>query len=113
MRILVVVPYVPSLIRVRPYNFIRALGSRHEITVLAVSMSGEAQDVPRLQAYCEQVEVVPFSRGAALRSAAAAALRGDPLQAAVCQSSEFSERLDALLATGHFDVVHVEHLRAA
>jgi polysaccharide biosynthesis protein PslH len=113
MRILFAVPYVPSLIRVRPYNFIRALADRHAITVLAMSMGGEAQDVPSLQAYCEHVEVVPFDRIAALRSCATAVLRGDPLQAAVCHSPAFGQHLDALLAGRRFDVVHVEHLRAA
>jgi polysaccharide biosynthesis protein PslH len=40
-------------------------------------------------------------------------LVGHPLQAAVCHSRALDARLAVLLGTGHFDVVHIEHLRAA
>jgi polysaccharide biosynthesis protein PslH len=113
VRILFALPYVPSLIRVRPYNFIRALARRHEVTVLATSMGGEAEDLAALQAFCEAVHLVPFRPGTALRSCARAALRGEPLQAAVCRSPEAERRLRELLVQRRFDVVHVEHLRAA
>jgi len=113
VRILFVLPYVPSLIRVRPYNFIRSLARRHEITVLATSMAGEAEDVAALQAICEGVHIVPFRLATGLRSCARAALCGEPLQAAVCRSPAAERLLRDLLARGRFDVVHVEHLRAA
>src|SRR5262249_37155871 len=55
---------------------------------------------------------VPISRRASLRSCAAAALRGEPLQAAVCRSPALSARLRALVAAERFDLVHFEHLRS-
>ena len=36
MRILFVVPYMPSLVRVRPFNFIKQLSLYHEITLIAL-----------------------------------------------------------------------------
>jgi len=113
MRILFVLPYVPSLIRVRPYNFIRQLARRHEVAVLATGSGREVADGDGLRAICRGVYMVPLSRAASLRSCALAAARGEPLQSAVCQSPALEGRLLELLAERRFDVVHVEHLRAA
>jgi sugar transferase (PEP-CTERM/EpsH1 system associated) len=113
MKILFVTPYIPSLIRVRPYQFIRALAHRHEVSVLASSLGGEPHDVAELQALCRRVVIVPFRLAAGVRSCATAVLRGDPLQAAIGQSAELDRQLDALLARERYDVVHIEHLRAA
>ena len=45
MRILFVAPYVPSLIRVRPYQFLRALaGLGHTITLVALGADGAQAD---------------------------------------------------------------------
>jgi sugar transferase (PEP-CTERM/EpsH1 system associated) len=113
MRILFVLPYVPSPIRVRSYHFIRELAQRHEVSVLAASGAGEMRHVGELQALCPQTDVIPLQLPTMVRSCAAAAVRGEPLQAAVCRSPSFETRLRELLASGCFDVVHVEHLRAA
>ena len=43
MRILFIVPYVPSLIRVRPYNFIKALAGRGHRITLATLWENEAE----------------------------------------------------------------------
>jgi sugar transferase (PEP-CTERM/EpsH1 system associated) len=113
LRILFLLPYVPSLIRVRPYHLIRELARRHEIHVLATSTSRELQYVEQLRSFCRSVDVVLLRPGASARSCFAAALRGEPLQAAVCRMPELERRLDAILAEHAFDLVHVEHLRAA
>jgi polysaccharide biosynthesis protein PslH len=113
LKILFALPYVPSLIRARPYNFIRELSDRHEIHVLAVSPVQEIDDAGALREFCRGVEVVPLRRFASLRSCATAAVRGEPLQSAVCRSPALAHRLADLLAREHFDIVHVEHLRAA
>ena len=45
MRILFVVPYVPSLIRVRPFNLIRRLHARgHHVTVATVWVDAQEQE---------------------------------------------------------------------
>lgn len=113
MKILFVAPYVPSLIRVRPYNLIRELSRRHEVTVLATAQAAETSDLADLRAMCERVEIVPLRLSVSLRSCGLAALRGDPLQSAYCQMPEVGSRLTDLLATNRYDVAHVEHLRAA
>ncbi len=113
MRILFVLPYVPSLIRVRPYNLIRELARRHEIHVLATTTRRELQYAEHLRAFCRFVDVVPLRLGASARSCFAAALNGEPLQAAVCRMPELQRRLGDILVEDDFDLVHVEHLRAA
>jgi len=42
MRILFISPYIPSLIRVRPYNILRALVERgNKVTLLALKPPGD------------------------------------------------------------------------
>jgi hypothetical protein len=51
MRILFLAPYPPSLIRVRPFNWIKHLAAQgHEITLLALVSS--AQEAADLNAVC-------------------------------------------------------------
>lgn len=114
MKILFVVPYVPSLIRVRPYHFVRELTrAGHAVTVLAATLGGADADTEALRPLAERVEVVRVRGTESARSCAAAVLGGEPLQSAVSISPALRARLRALLAQEPFDVVHVEHLRAA
>lgn len=113
MRILYVLPYVPSLIRVRPYYFIRELARRHELTVLAVAPGREEADAAGMRGLGARVETVPLRMGEALRRCGAAFWSGEPLQGAICRSREMESRLTELLADGRYDVVHLEHFRAA
>ncbi len=113
MKILFVLPYVPSLIRVRPYNFIRELSRRHEVTVLATDTPRGSAAAESLRDFCRDVVVVPLKLPAALWGCARGAARGEPLQAAFCRSSALESRLRDLLAEQRFDLVHVEHLRVA
>jgi sugar transferase (PEP-CTERM/EpsH1 system associated) len=113
MRILFVTPYVPSLIRVRPYHFVGELARRHAESLLAVDSPRAFADANQLRASLASVDLVPLRFSRALRSCARDVLHGDPLQAGVCQSPELDTRLEQLLRKCDFDVVHVEHLRAA
>lgn len=113
MNVLFVLPYVPSLIRVRPYHFIRELARDHEVTVLALGSVRELPNVEALRALGARVETVPLNRGEALVHCGAAVLRAESLQGAVCQSRAMEDRLARLLQGTRFDVVHVEHFRAA
>ena len=51
MRVLFIVPYVPNLIRVRPFNLIRCLADRgHDVTVLTLwSDQEEREDAVKLR----------------------------------------------------------------
>lgn len=117
MRILFVSPYVPSLIRVRPFQFIRALASLgHRITLVALGADGAQADSEALEAltpYCEAAHVVPLSKRAAALRCALRLATPTPLWAAYCFSPEMEALLQNLVSEQTFDVAHVEHLRAA
>lgn len=116
LRVLFVAPYVPSPIRVRPYQFVRALvKAGHEVTVAALSdgLDGEEEAVRKLREICRAVHVVPHPKRLALMNCLTALPTPTPLWAAYCHSSQMSRLLRELSASGDFDVAHVEHLRAA
>jgi polysaccharide biosynthesis protein PslH len=113
MRILFVSPYIPSPIRVRPYQWIRSLSRLgHEVHLVALHPPEDRwiEDVP-VRDCCASVAVYELSRGNTLRNAAAAVPKGVPLQAAYSHHPE-AERAIARAAED-CDVVHVEHLRGA
>jgi glycosyltransferase involved in cell wall biosynthesis len=115
MNILYIVPYVPSPIRVRPYQLVRALLRRgHRVTLAAVWTSGEERaDLGALAASgieCVQAQQ-PRWRSAA--NSLGALVMGTPLQAAYSWQPEFAGNLRRLVQERRFDVVHVEHLRGA
>jgi polysaccharide biosynthesis protein PslH len=115
LRILYVLPYVPSPIRVRPYQIIRSLVRQgHRVTVAALE-DGLATDAVRreLHELCENVHIIPHSKAAAAVNCLAALPTPTPLWAAYCRSPKMARILRELTATGQFDVAHVEHLRAA
>jgi sugar transferase (PEP-CTERM/EpsH1 system associated) len=114
MRILYITPYVPSLIRVRPYNLIRSLAQRGQhITLLSVSSSAqEEKGANRLTEWCQRVETVPVSHTRSLWSCVKALPQpGLPLQAVYSFSPRMQKRIQTLLKEEQFDLVHVEHLR--
>jgi sugar transferase (PEP-CTERM/EpsH1 system associated) len=113
VKILFVAPYLPSLIRVRPYHLIRELSRRHDISVLATDSARVISEIDSLRQWCRSIDVVAMRPGEAARSCVTAALRGDPLQAAVCQSRQLDHAMRGQLAGRDFDLVHIEHLRAA
>ncbi|HEX9018480.1 MAG TPA: glycosyltransferase, partial [Anaerolineaceae bacterium] len=117
MKILFVVPYVPNLIRVRPYNLVRSLAKRgHEITLMTLwSSEAELRDVEALKPVCADVQAVHLPSWRSLLNAALALPVDMPLQANYCWHPELDRRIHAeLAATGpgaRYDAVHVEHLR--
>jgi sugar transferase (PEP-CTERM/EpsH1 system associated) len=92
---------------------VRELARRHQVHILAVDSPQAVAAIDDLHQIGVTVDVVPLRGLSAVRSCISAGLRGDPLQAAVCQSPLLDQRFDHLVAEGDFDIVHVEHLRAA
>ena len=116
MNILYTTPYVPSQIRTRPYNLIRALVRMgHQITLLTAA-STSAQDleqVDELRTWGMHVEAFPVPLARSLGNCLRALTTGEPLQAVYAYHPGMEHRLCELLSEGDFDIVHVEHLRAA
>lgn len=112
MKILFIVPYVPSLIRVRPYNLIRSLSENgHEVTVATLWNSDEEeQDMRELEPYCHTVRGVRVPKSRSYLNSLLALPTRTPLQVVYSWLPAFENLLDQLDPEG-FDVIHVEHLR--
>jgi len=115
LRILFVSPYLPSQIRVRPYNLIRALAERgHQITLLALEPPGDdTSGLDSLRGWCRSVQTVPLARWRTLWNGLCALPGQTPFQAAYSRSPQMSALIQRTLDETDFDVVHVEHLRGA
>lgn len=115
MRILFISPYLPSLVRVRPFNLIKYLASRgHQITLLALVPPGEdTASLETVAAWCERVETVPLPRWRTLWNGLTAIPSRMPFQAAYSRSAEMARLIRQVQQAGQFEVAHVEHLRGA
>lgn len=132
MRILFISPYIPTPIRTRPYNFIRALARRgHEITLLALRAPGDPAAPPdEIVRACWRWEALPLPRERILWNILWALPRDYPLQAAYSHSPQMVRLIRQVVAESDgggraavdhpspairrpssFDVVHIEHLR--
>lgn len=110
MDILFVVPYVPSVVRTRPYNLIRHLSRRgHRVTVFTLwTTEEELNDVRQLREHCHQVRAWRMHRWRSLFNLLRALPGKEPLQSAFSWQPALVNSLN-----GGFDVTHVEHLRGA
>ncbi len=115
LRILYILPYVPSQIRVRPYQIIRSLARMgHRITVVALSDNFLlTESLRELESICQAVYTVPHSRFQAAANCLKALPTPTPLWAAYCHSPVMARLIRSLVTENQFDVAHVEHLRAA
>ena len=114
MRILFVTPYVPSLIRVRPFNFIKQLAKRHEVTLVCLLHDEhDAAAVEQMREYCESVYAIPLSKARSLMSCCRRLLTPVPLQAAYTDLPSARDLVTQVATNGAFDVLHVEHIRGA
>jgi len=115
MRILFLAPYLPSLIRVRPFNLIRALAERgHQITLLALYPPGDdASGLPKLRDWCQSVQLVRLPRWRPLWNGLQALPTSVPFQAAYSRSPQMAQLIQRTLSEDPYDIVHLEHLRGA
>jgi polysaccharide biosynthesis protein PslH len=112
MKILFVVPYVPNLVRVRPYNFIRALLARgNEVTLLTVwTEPSERQDLERLAEMGVTVQAQPMPLPRSLWNCVGALPGKRPLQSVYSWNASLVAHLNR---QAPYDIVHVEHLRGS
>ncbi len=115
MKILYIVPYVPSLIRVRPYNFLRALVQQNHELVLATLWSdpAELEALQSLERLGVRVIAERLSTPRAAWNSLCALPGSRPIQTRYAWHPGLAATLEADLRAGRYDVVHVEHLRGA
>lgn len=118
-RVLFVVPYVPNLIRVWPYNLIRHLTERgNRVTVLTLwSSPQEKESLEQLRPYTERILAAQLPRWQSALNCLLALPTRKPLQAVYCWAPALARQIATLLNSpdqqDEFDVMHVEHLRGA
>ena len=113
MNILFVVPYVPNLVRTRPYNLIRQLAARgNRVTVFTLLTSAQEQpDLAHLRQICDDVHALPMPLWhSMLNSAFALPNPHKPLQSVYSWKPALVSHLNG---NSPYDVVHVEHLRGS
>jgi len=119
MKLLFIVPYVPDLIRVRPYNLIRQLAARgHEITLMTIwTTENEKQAIEGIAPYLKNIFAFEQTKTRSYRNCLMAVPGKIPLQAVYCWNPEVEKQLKKILfsrqGVPQFDAVHVEHLRGA
>jgi sugar transferase (PEP-CTERM/EpsH1 system associated) len=113
MRILFVVPNVPSSIRPRPLHFIRGLSKMHQISLLCLA-TNEADDhsVSQLRQHCKSLEVIRLSRWRSLRNCLRALFSGNSLRCAYFCSPRLRDRVRAQVEANEVDLIHAEHLKS-
>ena len=115
MKLLFITPYVPSRIRVRPFQIIKELAKRHTVHVLALGESDRtrSEGVEEIASAVADLRVIPHSRVRGLAQALVSLPLGVPISAAYCWSRPMRRAVDWELHGERFDLIHVEHLRAA
>src|SRR5919106_359604 len=115
MRIAYIVPYVPNLIRTRPYNLINQLASLgHDVTVFTVGSSqGDLMDAESLKGHCREVYYYDQPVWRSLLNSAAALPSRKPLQSMYSWQPAMARQIAERSSRNEFDIVHVEHLRGS
>jgi sugar transferase (PEP-CTERM/EpsH1 system associated) len=119
MNILFIVPYVPNLIYVRPYNIIRHISKRgHKVTLLTLwNRQTEKDDLADIARYCSNAEAIYMSRWRSLWNSLLGVPTRRPLQSVYSWNPALGKRIREFLVRGkkayQYDIVHVEHLRGS
>lgn len=117
MRILYIVPYAPDLIRVRPYQLIRALaGLGHEVDLVTLWSSRQEEEGLRQMALENgniRIHARRLARWRPVWNCLRALPSRMPLQAFFSFQPDLVSEVGNLLRECSFDIVHVEHLRGS
>jgi sugar transferase (PEP-CTERM/EpsH1 system associated) len=113
MRILLVVPNVPSPIRPRPLHFIRGLSASHQVSVICLA-SNEADErfVSELRRYCHRLDVIRLSPWRSYGNCFRALFSRNSLRRAYFYSPQSRRRVKALVESNEVDLIHAEHLKS-
>ncbi|MCG8347887.1 MAG: glycosyltransferase [Chloroflexales bacterium] len=114
MNILFISAYAPSRIRVRPYNFIKALARRsHAVTLICGVTPADSAALDELRPVCQRIVAVPISKTNMALNALRALPGKLPFQAALSFGAPLLEAVRAESRRTRYDVAHIEHLRAS
>jgi polysaccharide biosynthesis protein PslH len=118
MRVLVLSNYLPYPLltggRIRIYNLLRRVASRHEVSLAALLESPEdAEGIPHLRTFCARVETAPFPAHQRSRLAKAPGmlryvLQGRPPDLMLLHSEELVTKIRQLFSRVDFDIVQIE-----
>jgi polysaccharide biosynthesis protein PslH len=119
MRILMIADYLPYPLiggdRIRIYNLLRRVASRHEVSLAAFLESPEDEEgVSHLRQFCVRVETANFmqrSRSAKASDMLRYALGGKPPELALLYSQELTGKIKNIVSAASFDIVQIEHSR--
>jgi polysaccharide biosynthesis protein PslH len=112
-------PYPPTTGgKVRVWNLLKRVAQRHEVVLLSLlDSAAEMQFVPYLQQYCTHVETVVKrrrrSRGKLLLRLLETMLKGQPPRNGIAYYEEMKPKVQELVSSQFFDVVHVEQSHMA
>lgn len=113
MKILFIAPYPISRIRIRSYGFVRQLTRTHDVTALVLcSSKNEAADIQTFQNEGLHVITVMDKRAWKVLRTLKALPTKLPLQVTFDASPTLRKAIQQELATGRYDLVHVEFIRA-
>ena len=119
MRVLLltqVLPYPPdSGPKVKTWNTLKYLSSRHDVTLISFVRGDQSADARRLEQHCRAVHTVPLTRGA-LRDAVAltrSLWRGTPFLMDRDERRRMRRVVRRITDTEPFDVVHADQLNMA
>lgn len=113
LRILFVVPNVPSPVRVRPYSLISRLSRHHEVHVICLQTEVyEQRFVEELARTCRTLTLVRLSKGRGRWNCLRALASDLPLRLAYFFSPAAEAQVRAAISRHRFDLVHVEHAKS-
>jgi polysaccharide biosynthesis protein PslH len=112
MRILFVTPYVPSRIRVRPFNLIKSLSAVHEVSLVSLLCDEYEREMVRDVAnYCASVDLLPLPKSQSYKNCLLALPTLIPLRVAYYKSPAFVERIKQVIHERNIEVVHGELIK--
>ena len=114
MKILFIVPYLPSILRVRPFQLIQYLSKKHEITVVSlIQPAWTSKFLDDLKPFCKDIYAIDLKRSTCIVNSLQALPSRKPMSIAYFSSSEMESQVSQLMRESKFDLIHTEHIRAA
>lgn len=115
LKILFVTPYVPSIVRFRPFALIRELAKHgHQINLIClVQPSWEETYLNDISHYCENIYPVYLNRYDPYIHALTSLPTRVPLSVAYCKSADLKKVVKNHITQKSYDLIHTEFIRAA